>query len=192
MGRQELIAALEEEAELSIAQLRAESERRQEVLRTECAQRHERCLAATVTEWQQTENELRRQKGTVARQIARGLLLDAEARLAARLRHLAHEQLPALALTEGCRERLFAELPSVDWDEVRVAEGDLAAARQAFPHSRATAVPEIYGGIAACGDGITVDNTLEKRLERGWDDLLPDIMAEIRKELSNACAAAPA
>jgi len=40
----------------------------------------------------------------------------------------------------------------------------------------------LSGGIKAVteDDSLTVDNTLEARLERLWPDLLPHLMAELR------------
>ena len=190
MGKQELIAAMEEQAERRIAQLYAEAEERRSAMRDDYAGRRELRLAEASREWRQAEAELRRRESAVGQRAARRMILEAEERLAARLRRLAAGQLPTLALTDGCWQLLFAELPEYDWEVVRVAARDMATAQLAFPCAATITVPETCGGIAATASGLAVDNTLEKRLERNWDDLLPGIMAEIRKELSNACATA--
>jgi vacuolar-type H+-ATPase subunit E/Vma4 len=42
----------------------------------------------------------------------------------------------------------------------------------------------VSGGLEVTGDAgrICIDNTLEKRLERGWQDLLPILVSAIRRE----------
>jgi len=74
-----------------------------------------------------------------------------------------------------------AELPPLSWKAVRVNPGDVSMARQHFPDAEIIPDEGISGGMdVTTGDGrIRVINTFEKRLERIWEELVPDLMQEI-------------
>jgi V/A-type H+-transporting ATPase subunit E len=76
---------------------------------------------------------------------------------------------------------MAAELPPLSWGRVRVNPGDIAVARQHFPDAEIIPDNGISGGMdVSTGDGrIRVINTFEKRLERIWEELVPDLMQEI-------------
>ena len=110
--------------------------------------------------------------------------LRAEHALSLRLHERARVCLKQLRTDDS--ERLFltlaAELPAVPWQTVWINPGDASTASGRFPG--ATIIPDetLAGGLkaATADDSLTVDNTLEVRLERLWPDLLPHLMAELR------------
>lgn len=61
---------------------------------------------------------------------------------------------------------------------VNPADGERAAVL--FPGARIETDPAISGGMEAITEGgrMRVVNTLEKRLARGWPDILPHLLAE--------------
>lgn len=76
---------------------------------------------------------------------------------------------------------LAAELPKAPWRSVLCNPDDVAAATACFPAATITSDRAVSGMIVATEDGsLTVDNTMLKRLEKAWPDLLPDLMAELR------------
>ncbi len=164
---EERIAALWRQAEAEAAELRARA--------ADGATEHpaEPDPALPVAE-DQTCRDLRRQE--------RRLRLEADQAIGERLWQLARRLLPKLP---GLQEpelfaTLAAELPAADWGEIRVHPRNLAQAKTAFPNATVTVDEKISGGLAALSrdGGLRVDNTLEKRLERAWPDLLPQLRKE--------------
>lgn len=120
----------------------------------------------------------------VAAAEAEGALirLEAEHQLAERLFRLAQAALVRLqGETPSLFAALAAELPSCRWETVRVNPADRELAAAAFPEAQIEAEPEIHGGMVAVAPGgrIRVDNTLGKRLERAWPQLLPRLVRAI-------------
>ncbi len=115
---------------------------------------------------------------------------EVETRLAERLYELARTQLPWLR--EQCGSKLFKalaeELPKAKWGFLSVNEGEIDLARHYFPEAQITGNADISGGLVAeSEDGaITVINTLEKRLERAWPQILPELFRKIRQEQESA------
>jgi V/A-type H+-transporting ATPase subunit E len=75
---------------------------------------------------------------------------------------------------------MAAELPA-DWKTVRVNSEDAGIAREHFPEAGIITDDSISGGMDVMTEDakIRVINTLEKRLERAWGDVLPHIMKEL-------------
>lgn len=186
MSYQELIAALRKEADETVEELWREA-------RAEAARAGEE--QAAVLERLRRESLARR--SAAAGESAREVLGEAEreaqrVRLAA-LRDLS-ERLAALGgalldrvreeRDEGLLEALVRELPPHVWETVRVNPANAQAARRLFPGAEVVPDPAIRGGLRVGGDGgrIRVDNTLEKRLARGWPELLPRLIASARRE----------
>lgn len=117
---------------------------------------------------------------------------EAEAQLAERLYQLAQKELPWLR--EQCGSRLLAawvkDLPQVEWSRLRVSESEVALASSLFPEAEVTGDRSISGGfVATSKDGrITVVNTLEKRLERAWPRILPELFRALLKEDEHAAS----
>jgi V/A-type H+/Na+-transporting ATPase subunit E len=128
-----------------------------------------------------------------ARARARVLRLDAEQAVSGRLFSAASGSLRRLCEKDGEKtfEKLARELPSLDWRVVRVNPGDAGYARKYFPDAELVTDANISGGMDAAteGDAIRVVNTLEKRLERAWPDLLPVLMKEVFQEANDASPA---
>lgn len=181
MSKEQLLAALEREGERLLAVRRAAADAELSQLRLE----HEADLAgrraAAEQHWQVEADALQRQRAAQAARLARQQRLEAESRLAGRLRTLAAELLPELACASAtCLTRLAAELPRLAWQEVRVHPRDRDAAQRLFPEAGIVEDATLCGGLAVTTPAgrIHIDNTLEKRLERLWDDLLPLLVTD--------------
>ena len=103
-------------------------------------------------------------------------------RLSERLYRISHASLGRLRNQEyeGFFKNMAAELPLLPWKTVRVNPEDVGIARKHFPGAEIITDEGISGGMdVITGDGkFRVINTLEKRLERAWGDILPHIMKE--------------
>jgi vacuolar-type H+-ATPase subunit E/Vma4 len=101
------------------------------------------------------------------------------------LRNAAVKQLAALR--EQNYEKVFAnlvsELPEREWGKIVVNPADLELSAKFFNENSIKADPAVSGGLVALtADGkIIVDNTFEKRLERKWLHILPQLIAELEK-----------
>lgn len=167
----EKIKAIRQEAEQEAGRIRAEAAHRIEALQDEHARRHNAEAAKEAEQLQAEANSAIRRIG-----------LRAERALAERLYASAQGSLHTLR-NVGYRDVFqgFArELPPFTWKTVRVNPGDAALAREVFPGAEIQTVPEIIGGFEAVSEGerVRVVNTFEKRLERMWEEMLPDIMKE--------------
>lgn len=185
MGHRELLIALRRKGEEQARSLRAECSRNEVELRAAAAERL-LLLKGEAGERRAAEcAELRRRILAEAGHEASLVRQRAEHDLAMRLERLARECLPRLrdGGYPALLARLAAELPAGEWGEVRVNPGDRELAAPLFPGARITPVPDICGGFEAIsGDGrLTVVNTLESRLEKGWADLLPPLIAALRE-----------
>lgn len=182
MSRAELLAALRRDGEEQLQRLRSEAEKRRAALAAATADRCRALRADAETRW---ECEARREQERCRRQgcgRARAILLQADATLATRLKEEARALLPELAESAP---QLFcacaAELPSLPWARVRVHPRDREQAAALFPAAEIESDAQLAGGVVALGDAgrIVVDNSLVKRLDRCWDDLLPLLLADL-------------
>lgn len=118
-----------------------------------------------------------------AKNRSRTYLLTAEKALSDRLFSVALSSLPRLRGSDYREvfERMARELPPLAWKTVRVNPEDTNLAKNIF--NGADIIPDktISGGVDAMTDGgkIRVINTFEKRLERAWVDMLPDVLKKI-------------
>lgn len=188
MGRRELLEALQREGRETLAaivareaaeegRLRAAHQARRTALQCE----HERHSARIC-------NDRRRAILSKAAGEAALLRLRVEYLLALRLREIAGSCLPQLrsGAAAAVVPRFAAELPPEEWRTVRVNPVDAALAAALFPQADIVADATISGGLAVTNrDGsLTVDNSLETRLERLWPELLPELVAVIRADLA--------
>jgi len=185
MGYRELIEALRREGEERRAALCLETEAEAARLEAECAAELE-AIGRRQAQLRQTLG--RREAGLVlaeARRQADQLRLEAENRLAGRCSDLARSLLPEMGSAGGSElfGRLAAELFAAQWQTVRVRPGDAAEARRLFPQAVVESDAALAGGLqAAAGEGrVLIDNTLEKRLERGWPELLPALRRAVER-----------
>lgn len=184
MGRRELLEALQREGRETMAAIALRGEAEEKRLRSEAGQCREN---------QRREHEQQREllcsdrQRTIMSGAAREaslIRLRAEHALSLRLHERARSCLKQLG--SGDAERLFrclaAELPAESWHTVWTSPGDTALASEHF--TGATIIPDetLTGGFKAVttDNSLTIDNTLEARLERVWPDLLPHLMAELR------------
>ncbi|OGU17780.1 MAG: hypothetical protein A2076_10755 [Geobacteraceae bacterium GWC2_53_11] len=188
MGRRELLEALEREGLEAMAAITARGAAEEERLRSGAEERREELLHEHELQRELLCSDLKRTIMAGASRETSLIRLRAEHALSQRLHERARICLKQLHGGKGGRifRALVAELPVLPWHTIRVAPGDAALASAHFPD--ATIIPDetVTGGVkAATADGsLTVDNTLETRLERIWPDLLPNLMAELRGRTS--------
>lgn len=185
MGRRELLEALRREGEQTMAAIAAKGAADEEELRNTAVTRREELRQEHEQQCARLCEERKRSLIAVALREAGLIRLRAEHAMALRLRRQADGCLARL-----CRDNrreffaaLAAELPNETWQTVRVSPGESAIAAVRFPGASVIADEAVSGGIAAAtaDSGLTVDNTLETRLERLWPELLPSVMAEVRR-----------
>lgn len=178
----ERVRLLWQEAEKKAADLRAETARklvqlRNDLEKSRIASVHEQSSAAVAE----------------AQNKARLLRLSAEQELSRRLYQIAAGSLPALRGSnyEQIFTHMAEELPALDWKSVTVNPADAALARARFP--RAAIIPDgnISGGLdVSTADGsIRIINTFEKRLERAWREMLPGLLKDARREVTDGTPA---
>ncbi len=114
---------------------------------------------------------------------------EARTALAGRLYKLAQEAV--VLFRNGEYERLFAalvkELPACTWQRVRVNPADQGLAQIHFADAQIVGDEAIVAGmdVEAEHGRIRINNTLEKRLQRAWPDILPDLIVNTSQESSN-------
>ena len=95
-------------------------------------------------------------------------------------------QLPKLR--EHGYENVFAqlakELPDSPWEKIIVNPSDMDLAAKFFDKNIVQPDTAINGGLIAVNAGgkIIVDNTFEKRLERQWFHILPELIKRIEEK----------
>lgn len=130
---------------------------------------------------------LHRQRAMATRRQTGEIITRAEQQLSDRLYELARNLLSGSDWS-GDRATLLAdltaELPPGSWDRVRVNPVDAVTASQLFPAAEIVADQEVLGGLEVTGqDGsVTIDNTLNTRLDRVWPRLIPELLQELRQD----------
>jgi V/A-type H+-transporting ATPase subunit E len=172
---EEKVQAIRQTTEVEAARIEAEIAARIEALRDAYARRQQAALAAQDRD---LLAEAQRQGG-----MAR---LEAKNVLAGRLYEVARTLLSELRDQGGAElfAALAAELLPCRWETVRVNPADAERAKVRFPKARIETDGGIAGGleVAAEGGRVCIDNTLEKRLERGWPELLRRLMNALTGE----------
>lgn len=167
------IDAFWREARAEAERYRAESQARVTVERNSC----------DVT-GREARQSLQRRRAMTARRRAGEMTTRAEQELGERLHGLARELLGGA--WSGDRATLLAglaaELPPGSWGKVRVHPADVGVAGRLFPSAEVVADPEVRGGLEVTSpDGaVTIDNTLNSRLERAWSRLVPGLLRGLR------------
>lgn len=185
MGQTELEAALRRDGDVRAREIWARSELAADRLRQEqqrLLEREEHDANALL----QTELlRLKTARQTEALRGAQRCRLDTEDTVAKRLRGLAEKQLSAMAAAGGAQlfRNLAAEIPDHHWQRVQVNLRDRALAAELFPHAEIELCEDIIGGLVVLNEGerIQIENTLGKRLQHLWPELLPELMAELRR-----------
>lgn len=185
MGRRELLEALQREGREKMAAISGRRAAEEERLRAAAAERR---AALRQEHQEQCEDQCSSRKRQIlakAEREAALIRLRAEHSLAQRLLECAHNALPQLYRHDA--DRLFpllaAELPPLPWQTIWTTPGDTARAAALFPTATIVPEPALAGGLkaAAAENILTVDNTLETRLEKSWPDLLPQLLADFRE-----------
>lgn len=185
MGAEELLAALRCEGERKAEAIRSGAEEKARQLRGEAEEVLERTRRSCALASEAAVEALRRSHRAKAQRAARLVLLGAQDQLARRLWRLSLRLLATLR--DPGYPALFAEqaeaLPEREWEQVRVNPADPELARRHFPLARIEADPAVSGGLEALSRGgeLRVVDTFEKRLERGWPELLPLILEEVNQ-----------
>ena len=185
MGHRELLTALRRKGEEQAADIRQRAGAEEGEIRAGAAARGE-----------ELRQEYERRRSTGCRERRRAIVAEAE-REASLVRLRAEHELALLLreLAGRCLAKLregeygtflgelAAELPDTVWGTVRVNPLDADRAAALFPGAAISPDPAITGGLeAVSADGsLTVVNTLESRLDKGWPDLLPLLVAELRE-----------
>ncbi|TNF56521.1 hypothetical protein EP227_00645 [bacterium] len=183
MGHQELITSLQKDAGDKISHIREEAEETIQKIKTELSEKigqlKEEYARRESAEINEIEGDLRSE----AAQSMRGIRLSSEKRLSDRLLPIARSCLNTLRDKhyKSVFASLVKELPPSAWNEVRVNPEDMDLAREHFPHAQVHGDSGITGGFVAVLEkgNICVTNTFEKRLERGWEDMLPLVMGDV-------------
>lgn len=166
------IAAMRQQAREEIDELRAEAEHRLTEAETHCQ---------LTTD--QSRETVRRKMAVTAQRRASAIATRAEQELNSRLYALAKTLLNGLPGTKRTEifTRLAKEITAGEWQTIIVHPQDTSVALQLFPQAEITTDAGITGGLVASRSdgGITVINTLEKRLERVWPGLVPEIIREV-------------
>jgi vacuolar-type H+-ATPase subunit E/Vma4 len=187
MSHQELIASLRKGAEEKIKAIREESRAGIEIIRAKASEE----IKEKRDEYRRKEVKavLEHERNTISEAEREGALLrlSAEKTMADRLRSLSlmnlhklrDERYPSLFLS------LVKELPPCEWEKVKVNAEDINIARENFPDAEIIPDDSITGGLEVLAEAgaIHIINTLEKRVENIFGDLLPLMVKEIYKEI---------
>jgi V/A-type H+-transporting ATPase subunit E len=173
--RDEKIIAIWNEVEAEAAMIRDGISKKREQLGSEL----ERKKAAAL-------NEKNEQALSEANRSSRSHRLDAEQRITERLHGLAARELEKARTVQypAVFRELVRELPPFTWKKVQVNHADAPLAREHFPGAEIIPTEGISGGFIAAieGERIRVDNSFEKRLERCWPELVPEMIKEIYEQ----------
>ncbi|MBI5099066.1 MAG: hypothetical protein HZB30_07475 [Nitrospirae bacterium] len=188
MGYQELIDSLRKEGEKKAQALRAETRAQADKITSETAGK----IKQLREEFRKKETALIMKQGndvlSAAENRARSIRLSAEESLSARLFEFAGSMLHDLrdARYTAVFASLVKELPPSAWIEALVNQDDVGMALVHFPGINIIGDNRISGGIDVSAENSRqrIINTFEKRLERAWEEMLPSLIHEVRKEAS--------
>ncbi len=188
MSYRELIDALNKECEEKMRKIRQEAEAEAEKIRAEVSRKIDEMKESHGRERFSAAKARSDAILSEARDTVRANRLKAEEELSCRLYREAVRSLCDLR-DGGYRDVFVAlarELPPGPWEVVKVNPEDADAARRLFPDAEVLGEPGISGGVEVMGrkGSVRVVNTFEKRLERAWTEILPEIMKDVYRVLS--------
>jgi V/A-type H+/Na+-transporting ATPase subunit E len=182
MNCEELIESLWQEAENKIS-----------VIIRETGEEETRIINEALLKISRLREDSQKRCSSASRKLTEGTLSEAEKkarlitiaedlRLSERLYRISQASLRTLRNRDyqGSFRNMAEELPLLTWKTVRINPGDAGLARKYFPDAAIITDESISGGMEVMTDDgkIRVINTLEKRLERAWGDIIPHIMKE--------------
>lgn len=184
MGYEELIEAIKEEGERKLRDIWATAESKAEIIRKEAESR----ATALRMEYEERLNvEVEKNRSLILKEAVREayqIRLKAQEELSERLFSTAVGLLPDLRREryKEIFEALFNEIPHSRWVTVRVNPDDILIAKSCFEGAKIIGDPSITGGFVVenC-EGNIIINTFEKRLERLWPEILPEILKTLRE-----------
>jgi V/A-type H+/Na+-transporting ATPase subunit E len=189
MSSRELIESLRAASKEKIRLIQQEAEQEAKTLQTAKEEKLEGMRKRYADKLASAEGEESLLAVADAGNRARALRLDAEKALSDRFVAIARSSLPLLRDSNypAVFEKLVREIPSFAWKLVRVNPADVSLARKYFPDAEIVPVETISGGVdATLADGtIRIINTFEKRLERAWGEMLPLLVKDIYREVSD-------
>lgn len=187
MGLHELLKTLRDNERKQIDSIWQEAREQADSIRTQVAE----AIAEITREHEET-------LASACRQSVKAILAESES--AARkkkllvyrsleevLRRTARDMLPELRRRVDYAEvfaQLAGELPELQWERIIVNPVDLDLAAGFFNREIVRTDASVSGGLLGiCSEGrITIDNTLEKRLARRWDVMLPGLIKTIENK----------
>jgi len=182
MNCEELIESLWQEAEKKIAAIGRETEEEESGIVKEALIRISRLREESQQNSSSASGNLTEETLSEAEKKARLINITEDLRLSERLYRISHTSLRRLRDPDykGSFRLMVEELPPLPWKMVRVNPEDAGLALEHFPEAGIITDDNIAGGVDVMTDDgkIRVINTLEKRLERAWGDILPHIMKE--------------
>lgn len=186
MGRHELLEALQHEGREKMAAIVTRSKAEEESLR---AGFEERRALLRLEHEQQSELLCRRLKQKIisaAKREAALIRLRAEHFLSLRLHERAGINVMQMSVNNPLALfcTLAVELPPDTWLTVQVNPGFAPLAANCFPDAVIVPDAALSAGfkVVSADKSLTVDNTLGKRLERLWPELVPHLLAELREK----------
>jgi V/A-type H+-transporting ATPase subunit E len=185
MGCEELIESLKKEAGEKVLQIRREAEEEAAQIRTSASLRLE-ALRLDNASKRSIEEEVAKVI-LEAEKRARMISLTAEDKLSARLFSLAASSL--YRLRGDGYDDLFGKcvnaLPPLPWQTAKVNPADQALAKKFFPKSVIVPDSAITGGVEVEAEEgrMKIINTLDKRLEKAWPQMLPDLLHDIYQKV---------
>lgn len=184
MGYKELIEALREEGEKKVKEIWREAEAGAEKIMKETESKIDELKREYERRFSLEAEKKRTSMLSEAAKEASRMRLDAEEYLSKRLFKVALEMLQSLR-KEDYREvfnSLLREIPNSEWVTVRVNPEDVVLAQSLLPGAKVISDDSIIGGFVIFNsDGNIITNTFEKRLERLWPEILPEILKTIRE-----------
>lgn len=190
MGHESLLQALRRKGEEKAREIWERAEVEAARLRAEAARQIKERRSRAGREQAEAAAEVSRSLRREAERQVQALRLEVRNVLADRLHQAAKETL--VQLRGRNYPELYAtlaeELPPFSWSRVRVNPADEDLARKYFPEAEIVCDPNISAGMEVEGDQgrIRLDNTLEKRLERAWERILPALLEDLFREVEGA------
>lgn len=189
MGYKELIDALRKEGEEKVCKVWKEAEAEAQKIREESLKR----IGEMRDEYNSIHSSIIKDRAesilSEAENTARTIRLQAEKRLSDRIYNLAVKSLYILRDDKyrDVFDALVKELPHYKWKVIRVNPEDKGIAKKCFQDSEILPDINIIGGVDVMENdiGIRIINTFEKRLERVWTEMLPELIKEIHCKFSN-------
>ena len=190
MGCKELIESLRAAASERVNAVWSEATAEADSARTACAQKIEQAKEESGRVIATGVALIRAQAVQEARAKERSLRLAADRKLAELLYSIAISRLNRVRERnyDATFQALVEELPRFTWGIVKVHPDDVERARVFFPKANITAAAGITGGLEVISDDglVTVINTCEKRLERSWENMLPEMIREVTDGTSSS------